>query len=49
LESTEQQTAGVDEGILNALAERITERVLRRIVEQLRGTSQDGAGDTSSR
>jgi hypothetical protein len=35
--STEQQqTVDVDEGILNALAERVTERVLRRILEQLR-------------
>jgi hypothetical protein len=36
LGSTEQETAGVDEGILNALADRVTERVLRRILEQLR-------------
>jgi hypothetical protein len=46
--STEQQqTVDVDEGILDALAERVTERVLRRILEQLRGASQDGVGDTS--
>jgi hypothetical protein len=32
----QQQTAGFDEATLNGLAERITERVLRRIVEQLR-------------
>jgi hypothetical protein len=35
--STEpRQTVDVDEGILNALAERVTELVLRRILEQLR-------------
>jgi hypothetical protein len=32
----QQQTVDVDEGILNALAERVTELVLRRILEQLR-------------
>jgi hypothetical protein len=37
VESTEPpQMSGFDEGILNAFAEQIADRVLRRIVEQLR-------------
>lgn len=36
LEGAEQWITGLDEEILNALAERITDRILHRIVEQLR-------------
>jgi hypothetical protein len=42
--SADEWLAGLDEGMLNALAERITDRVLRRIVERLRiaQTMKDG-------